>query len=102
MTATTRPIVSISFRYFHLRLEAGERGWGTRVNFPERVDFAPATKVGVSCLEEIDRPLQFPCPLFARRYLASSGIDLDNGPCWNQGFQGAIVTPGDAPLIGRR
>jgi hypothetical protein len=31
-TATTRPIISTSFGYFHLRLEAGERGWGARVN----------------------------------------------------------------------
>jgi hypothetical protein len=32
ITATTRPITSTSFRYCQLRLEAGERGWGTRVN----------------------------------------------------------------------
>src|ERR1700716_3548347 len=28
----TRPIFSISFRYFQRRLEAGERGWGIRVS----------------------------------------------------------------------
>jgi hypothetical protein len=34
-TKVTRPIVSISFRYLHRRLEAGDRGWGMSVSQSE-------------------------------------------------------------------
>jgi thiaminase len=36
-TTITRPKFSISVRYFHLRLEEGERGWGIRVSHSEVV-----------------------------------------------------------------
>jgi hypothetical protein len=45
-TWITRPIVSISFRYLHRRLEAGDRGWGITVNHSESLSNShqPQTK----------------------------------------------------------
>ena len=61
--------------------------------FPGRVEFAPATKVGVPSFEEIDGPLRFPCPCFVRQYLTFSCIDVNHGAYWKQGLQGVAVVP---------